>query len=189
MGCRQRSMRWCGSAAALAAACIGLVSCGGGGDDPAEREESASTSAAPEPTSTTLSPTQEVEAAFLAFDAMVERLAQAPNPDDPEIAQRASGEILAGVQQSQTTLRTTGYRAEFGERQATHILEVSIVDAATATLLDCSIDDRTEITPTGAKGPFLETYWTEWTLRQVEGVWYVDSGDAVDMQQGEQSCE
>ena len=182
-------MRWRGSAAALAVACIGLASCGGGGDDPAEGEESASTSAAPEPTSTTLSPTQEVEAAFLAFDAMTLRLRAAPDPDDPEIAQRASGDVLAGISQSQTTQLTAGLRAEFGARQSIQLLDVSMVDSNTATVLGCAVDDRTEITPTGAKGPFVETYWTEWTLVKVDGVWFVDHASPIERRDGEQPCE
>ena len=181
------------AAAMLAVAVGGVAACGGsgGGGDPAEGEESRSstTTASPESTTTTLSPTQEVEEAFLAFKAMLQRLAQSPNPDDPEIVQRATGDTLAGVRQFQTTLQTLGHRAEYGARQATHILAVSTVDAATVTLRECTVDDRTEITPTGTIGPVLETYWTEWTLREVDGTWFVDGSEAIDMRQGEQPCE
>ena len=34
MGCRQRSIRWRGGAAALAVACIGLAACGDDDDEP-----------------------------------------------------------------------------------------------------------------------------------------------------------
>jgi len=177
----------------LVVAVGGVAACGGsgGGGDPGEGKESRSstTAASPESTTTTLSPTQEVEEAFLAFNRMLLRLALSPNPDDPEIVQRASGDSLAGVVDFQTTLQTTGQRVEYGARRATHVLDVSMVDAVTATVLDCTVDDRTEITSSGASGPFLETYWTEWTLRQVDGAWFVDSGNPVEMQQGEQPCQ
>lgn len=190
MGCRERSVRWRSAAAAVLVAVGAVASCGGG-DDGGEPDESAAETTAPsvESTTTTLSPTQEVETAFLAFDAMTLRLRATPSPDDPEIAQRASGETLAGIRRSQTTQHTAGLRVEFGERQATHVLEVSMVDSGTATLLGCTVDDRTEITPSGTKGPFLETYWTEWTLLKVDGTWFVDSATPVDRREGEQPCE
>ena len=190
MGCRQRSMRWRGGAAALAVASIGLVSCGGGGDDPAEGEESASTTVAPESTSTTLTPTQEVEEAFLAFNAMMDRLREAPDPDDPEIAQRASGETLVGITDAATTMQTTGFSARFGERDSVDVLSVTLVDPATAIVRDCQVEDLTEVNAEGeTNGPFVRTFWTEWTLIKVDDAWLVDSGNGVERREGVHPCE
>jgi hypothetical protein len=165
--------------------------CGGGGDEDEETGDrpSDATSTTVEATTTTLSVTEEVEAAFLAFNDMVTRLVQAPNPDDPEIAQRASGETLAGVTDSQTTLQTSGYRIEFGDRKSTEVIDVTLIDAGRATVLECSVDDRIEITPSESNGPFVQTYWTEWTLLLVDGVWLVDSSIGIERREGEHPCE
>lgn len=189
--------RWQMAAAALVlVSSVGAVaSCGGddspaGGSERSDRDEQSETTAAPDgATSTTLSPTQEVEQAFIAFNLMVERLAQAPNPDDPEIAQRASGETLAGIVDSQTTLQTTGVRAEYGERQATEVLGVTIVDESTALVSECTIEDLLEVGPSETRGPFVTTFWTEWTVRRVDDAWFVDSFERIGEQAGEHPCE
>ena len=185
--------RW-GPAAAvvLVLTVAGGAACGGGGDDPAEGEESASTttSTTPESTSTTLSPTQEVEEAFLAFDAMMDRLRESPNPDDPEIAQRASGETLAGITDATTTLHTTGFTMRFGERDSVQILSVGFVDRATALVRECTVEDLTEVNAAGeTNGPFVRTYWTEWTMVKVGEAWLADSSDGIDEREGEHPCE
>ena len=55
-------------------------------------------------TTTTVSPESEVETAYLAFWDMAVRLAGSPDPNDPEIAQRASGDALANGNFFQPTL-------------------------------------------------------------------------------------
>lgn len=173
-------------AGVLIAATIGACSADA---EPDEVDADDATSTTVEATSTTLSETEQVEAAFLAFNDMSDRLAADPDPTDPEIVARTSGEVRAGITDSLTTFETLGYRTEFGERDSVNVLEVRFDDAATAKVLECSVEDRMEITPAGTSGPFLETYWTEWTLLAVNGEWIVDRGDPVDMREGEHPCE
>lgn len=191
MGCRQRSVRWRGAAAAVLVSVGAVTSCGGG-DDGGEPDESASetTATSVESTTTTLSPTQEVEAAFLAYNTMTDRLREAPDPKDPEIAQRASGETLAGLIDAQTTLQTTGFSARFGERDSVQVLSVTLVDPDTALVRDCQVEDLTEVNAAGeTNGPFVRTFWTEWTLIKVDDAWLVDSSNGIERRDGEHPCE
>lgn len=176
----------------VVAATMVVAGCGGGGgddDDGGGSSPDDSTATTAESTTTTLSETEEVEAAFLAFDAMYTRLRESPNPDDPELAERASGETLAGITDSQTTMRTLGETAVFGERQATHVLGVEFPEPETAVVRECTVEDRTVNTRTGPDGPFLATYWTDWTLLRVDGIWMVDHSKAIRRAEGEHSCE
>ena len=187
----RRQPRWSYIVAALVAAPL-LTACGGGGDDPpadgaAAAEESSTTAEQP---TTTLDTYGEVRAAFLAFNSMTDRLRESPNPDDPEIAQRASGETLAGLTDAQTTLQTTGFSARFGARDSVEILSVNLIDASTAVLRDCQVEDLTEVDPSGqTNGPFVRTFWTEYTLIKVGEAWMVDSSDGIERREGEHPCE
>ena len=160
---------------------------GEGDDDGGGSSSDGSTTTTVASTTTTLSESEEVEAAFLAFDAMLDRLREAPDPDDPEIAQRASGEALASITDAQTTMYTLGETAVFGGRHATHVLGVE-VEGDVAVVHDCSVEDRTVNTPSGPDGPFLTTYWTDWTLVRVNGAWLVDHSVGVRRIEGERPC-
>ena len=163
--------------------------CGGGEDEQTGDRPSDAPTTTVESTTTTLSVTEEVEGAFLAFNELSDRLRESPDPEDPALAELASGETLAAFTDALTTFQTTGWSARFGERDAVHVLSVTLVDAATATLLECSVEDRTEVKPSGETvGPYLDTYWTEWTLRNVDGSWRVDSSDAIERREGEHPC-
>lgn len=171
----------------------GMAACGGGDDDSQgerDRSGSESTETSVEPTTTSLSITHEVEAAFLAFNSMMDRLREAPDPEDPEIAQRASGETLAGIVDAQTTLQTTGFSARFGERDSVEVLSVTLVDADTALVRDCQVEELTEVNASGEQnGPFVHTFWTEWTLIRDGAAWLVDSSDGLERREGEHPCE
>lgn len=186
-----RHARWGRAAAvALVLTVAGGTACGGGGDSAEGEESGATTTSTPESTTTTLSPTQEVEEAFLAFSAMVDRLREAPDPNDPEIAQRTSGETLAGITDAQTTLQTTGVSARFGEQSSVQVLSVTLVDPTTALVRECKVEDLTEVNPAGeTNGPFVRTYWTEWTLLRVGEAWLADSSEGIERRDGVHPCE
>src|ERR671911_181129 len=80
---------------AAVVACALLVLSSGCGDDDGEAADDGTTTSTSETTvastTTTQDPEAEVEAAYLAYWEMAKRLLAAPNPDDPEIARRASG--------------------------------------------------------------------------------------------------
>jgi hypothetical protein len=88
----------------------------------------------------TLSPEVEVEAAYLAYWEMLDRLAEAPDPDDPEILERASGEALFEVVAGVTTLVERGHISDSGPLYA-HSVESVVVRDNEAVLRDCVVDD------------------------------------------------
>lgn len=178
-------------AVSVCAALLGGCSGDAGGEEP-DREGAGpreTTTVPVESSTTTLTETGEVRAAFEAYSLMMDRLVQSPNPDDPEIPQRASGNTLAGIIDHQRTIQTLGVTARFGDRQAMTILSAVITSPGTATVRECRVEDMTEVHQSGETlGPFLETYWTEYTLLEVDGVWRVDSSRAIERKEGEQPC-
>src|ERR671911_1658895 len=93
---------------AAAVACALLVLSSGCGDDDGEAADEGTTSTSETTiasTTTTQDPEAEVEAAYLAYWEMAERLLAAPDPDDPEIAQRVIGSARAKLVDSLATLR------------------------------------------------------------------------------------
>ncbi|HEY8544176.1 MAG TPA: hypothetical protein VIL36_03980 [Acidimicrobiales bacterium] len=82
-----------------------------------------------------------VEAAYVAFQEMVERLVITPDPDDPEIAERATGAAHDEVVATLDGFDRNGQAVEFGTRHEHHVYDVQ-VDGDTATVLDCLVSDR-----------------------------------------------
>lgn len=78
--------------------------------------------------------------AYVAYQAMFERLVITPDPDDPEIEERTSGAERDHVVEVLTTYDAGGLAVEFGTRHAHHVYDVS-VDGDTATVLDCFVSD------------------------------------------------
>ena len=118
--------------ALLAAAFLALAAGGCHSDD--------DDAADPGRTTTTQSPESEVESAYLAFWDMAVRLAQSPDPDDPEIDQRASGEARSGLVDGLRRLADLNRHSEFGPLYEHDVLSVDL-DGDTAVVEDCAVDD------------------------------------------------
>lgn len=82
----------------------------------------------------------DVRAAYVAYQQMFERLVIAPDPDDPEIAQRASGAAQDEVVEVLGGYDSAGQAVEFGTRHEHHVFDVA-VQGDTATVLDCFVSD------------------------------------------------
>jgi len=151
-------------------------------DDPSDDDGS-------DPTSTTLSPGDQVEAAYLAFADMGARLLENPDPDDPEIAQRTSGEAQADLIAGLRTLVANGQRYELGPEYSHDVLAVT-VDGVTATAEVCVIDDsRLVDASTGevlAEGP-TSVAWTV-TLVMRDERWLIDQIVEGDVEEGADRC-
>lgn len=194
---------WRGAGRRLVAgiACVGLalvVAAGAcGGDDDGDPDDTAtSTSADTEPRQTTTTrftpEEQEVVDAYLAFWDMAIRLAQNPNPDDPEIQQRASGEALGNLVDGLTTLRAANQVTEIGPKTGHDILSVS-VDDGRATLEDCAVDDSRLLdaeTRTEVDRGVTTTHW-EVLLTSDNGDrgWIVEEFEQVDAWEEAVSCQ
>jgi hypothetical protein len=160
-----------------------IAGCAGSGDDAAEGDDPSTTSSTPTPTTPdeTLAsnPAEaEVEAAYLAYWEMGERLLQAPDPSDPEIDRRTTGEVRGAMVDSLTTLKAQNSAVRYGDQYAHSVLSVEI-DAQEAEVRDCLVDDGEVINETSGEavrsGVVTVLYRT--TMVHVGGEWL--ASDAV----------
>lgn len=169
----------------------GLVvgSAGCGGDRTGEAATTSTPTTAVETTPSTLDPETEVEQAYLAFEDMFRRLRENPDPDDPEIAKRTTGQAQNDIVNALTTAASLGERATFGSGDAEYVTGVELADSH-ATVHSCAVEDITITNSAGGTiGPRVTTYWTKYTLRRQGGAWLVTSWEPVRKVDGEQSCE
>ena len=169
------------SAAALVAVLALSAACGGSDrddadDDPTTTEPAEESSTTADPTTTAPSVEADVEAAYLAYWEMVERLAQAPEPDDPEIEARSTGRVRNQLVDNLTTMRTEGQRIEFGPSNGHDVVNVDI-DGASATVSDCVIDEGVQIDDaTGERVEYPATLGLlEATMVNSDNGWIVES--------------
>lgn len=108
---------------------------GSTGGDPAETTVSSTTAAA-------TTPEEEVEAAYMAFNEMLDRLITTSNdPDDPEIAQRTVEPMLTTVRNNVATNRAEGRRWIIGDRSSHDVNSVEVLGADEAVVTDCVVTD------------------------------------------------
>lgn len=160
-------------------AVFAAVACGSG-EDGGEAPESSPEASDPadtalaETTVTTLSPEAEVEAAIAAYDAMINRIVQAPDPNDPEIAQRATGANRERVEAGFAQLVALGQYGKPGPNRRSTVLR-TVVSGAEATADVCEVDDGLLID--AATGDVLDddvvTRLVVISLERVDGAWLI----------------
>lgn len=94
-------------------------------------------------TTTTTSPEDAVKAAYLAYWKMVDRIAAAPNGDDPEIPERTVDPRLTATREAFATSAVAGETTKTPQNALyKHVVQsVQIVDMS-AVVIDCTIDDQ-----------------------------------------------
>lgn len=164
---------------------------GSGGEVPessAEVSDPADTALA-ETTVTTLSPEAEVEAAVAAHDAMLLRLLQAPDPDDPEIAQRSTGTSRETAESGLAELAALGQHGIPGPNMSTTVLSADVTGDR-ATVEACEVDDGRLIDT--ATGDVLDddvvTRLVTISLERVEGTWLVSNSVIEETWEGVTDC-
>lgn len=166
-----------------------LVGCGDDDDSPSgsTRAPTSSTTAAPSTTTPTLE--SEVEAAYLAYWEMGERLLEAPDPDDPEIERRAIDPARGQMADSLTTLRARDRAVRHGPRHAHDVLSVT-VQGTTAIVRDCAIDDASIVDLRSGRtvDERLVTALYEATLVKQDSSWRVSEIDQPDGWEGIGGC-
>ncbi len=194
MGNARRVARW---AATLTTLCAVLAAAACGGDGGTDDASPASTTEASEPadttvaetTTTTLSPEAEVEAAVVAHDAMIIRLAQAPDPDDPEIAQRSTGSSRERAESGFAQMVALGQYGQPGPNMSISVLHTE-VSGDHATVDACEVDDGLLID--AATGNVLDddvvTSLVTISLERIDGQWLVSSSVIQDTWDGVTSC-
>ena len=165
----------------LVALLPGLAGCG---------DDDDSSSEAP-PTTTSPDSESEVESAYLAFWDMAQRLAESPNPDDPELIRRASGEALTDLVAGLTALRDQGRRSELGPSYRHEVISTRLTGATTAVVEDCAVDDS-RIVEDATGDVVVEGVGTELievTLIHEDESWLVDSISQIDVWEGAVACD
>jgi hypothetical protein len=173
----------------IAALLVGVVAgaaCGGDDDDGGRVQRSTTTAS-----TTTTAPTPEgaVETAYLAYWEMAQRLVEAPDPDDPEIAERATGRALETFTESLTTLEEAGRVVRHGPQHAHDVQSVD-VSGESAQVRDCAVDDASNVDlatdSTLDRGLITALY--EATLVQQAGAWRVSELSQLDGWEGAVPC-
>src|SRR5918995_2132513 len=178
-------------AAAVACALLVLSSGCGGDDGEAADEGTTSTSETTiASTTTTQDPEAEVEAAYLAYWEMAERLLAAPDPDDPEVARRASGTNVDQVIDSLTSLHAQGRSIRFGRLYEHDVLSVQLT-GETAVIRDCNVDDAATIDAVSGDelSASVTTALLEATLMLEQESWRVSSIERLDAWNGATRCD
>jgi hypothetical protein len=185
-------------ATAALVAVFGLLpaACGGDDGEAADEDDPASTAPAEESsttadaTTTVPSVEAEVEAAYLAYWEMNERLAGAPNPADPEIERLSMGTARDRLVSGLTGFVTKGQTVRFNDAYAHDILSIDRA-GETAGLRDCYVDDATVLD--ADSGEELEsatsTLYLEVTLTHTPDGWKVSEVERLRIWDGVAQCE
>jgi hypothetical protein len=172
------------------------TACGRDGGEDADQDDPTATPSA-EGSSTTVNPTTtapsveaEVEAAYLAYWEMAERLTNSPDPDDPEISQRAIGTALTTFVDSVTTLKAQGQAVVTGQQTSHDITSIEL-SADAARLRDCNVDDAKRVeTSTGNEiVEAVATNLLDVTLLRSDGSWLVSSIKRISAWEGATQCD
>jgi hypothetical protein len=144
-------------------------------DDNSQSEAAATTTTAPPDPDAAVK--AEIEDAYRAYNAMVERLLQAPDPNDPELQQRATGAALDRLVTGFADLVTTGDVGRFGPTRSLTVLTIDVAGDS-ATVRACLVDEsgRYDAVTGEAVVPLMVgTFIDTATLERDEGAWRVNS--------------
>jgi hypothetical protein len=171
---------------------VSLIACGG--DE--EADDGDPTTTAPDdpstgdPTTTAPSLEAEVEAAYLAYWEMNERLAGAPDPADPEIERLSMGSAKDRLVSGITGFVTKGQTVRFNDAYAHEILSTDRMGDK-AQLRDCYVDDATVLD--ADSGEEIEsatsTLYLAVTLTLTPEGWKVSRVERLNLWDGVRRCE
>jgi hypothetical protein len=95
-------------------------------------------------------PEQQVEATYEAYWERREHAIKFPDPDDPALAEVASGAALDELTDTVTHLERVGQQGQFGALDSHHVYDVELDSDTTATVSDCALSDaRITVAATG----------------------------------------
>jgi hypothetical protein len=117
----------------------------------------------------------DVEAAYRAYLAMETRLTSAPDPDDPEIPERATGRTLDSLRATLADYAAKGQVIRVGPASAQTILSVEVAGSQ-ATVTACYVDESgvfDAATDAAVVPTRIYTSIDRTTLERVDGVWRV----------------
>jgi hypothetical protein len=183
-------LRTVATAPAACALLVVVAACGDDGEAAVDGTTTSTSDTTIASTTTTQNPEAEVEAAYLAYWEMAKRLLAAPNPDDPEIARRASGINVDQVIDSLTSLHAQGRSIRFGRQYEHDVLSVQLT-GETAVIRDCNVDDAATIDAVSGDelSASVTTALLEATLTLEQESWRVSSIERLDAWNGATRCD
>jgi hypothetical protein len=156
----------------IAALLLGVVvagaACGDDDDDGGEERAQRSTTTAP-------SVEADVEAAYLAYSEMFQRLVEMPDPSDPEIEERATGAAASSLVEHLEVLVGLGQAVRFGAKYRAETMSLDIAGGE-AVLQECVVDDADVIavaTDEVVESTPVATVQNRVTLSRDGGLWRV----------------
>lgn len=169
-----------------------LAACSGGGSSSAGKSTTttlASTTTTLAVTTTT-SPEDAVKQAYLDYWKMIDRLEAAPDPDDPELALRAVEPRLSATKDGLATSKAKGETVRTPPNGLySHVVQTVDVNALTATVTDCSVDDQVQFDRDGnAIDAVVTTKHYESKLVFVDSTWKVSSVNIASQEDGAHPC-
>jgi hypothetical protein len=182
--------------AAAIAVVAAMAGCsGGGGGGGGQAASPTTTSTAPTttsvaPTSTTPSQEDQVKAAYLAYWQMVDRLSAAPNPDDAELATRATDPLLSFLRDDFSTRAEQGRTTHYPDDptlNSHHIRRVEL-DTKTARIVDCFVDGRIAVLADGTTDADVVTKQATATMLLEGQQWLISNVHFDSEQPGASAC-
>jgi len=175
----------------MAGLCL-LAACSGGGSGSAAKTTTtvSSTTTTTVAVTTTTTPEDAVKQAYLDYWKMSDRLSAVPDPNDPELAQRAAEPLLSFVRDNLSTEKAEGrtFTVPAGKPNDHRIQSVQISGSA-ATLTECFIDGRAELDHDGnVIDDSVFSKLGSATLVQSGGVWLLTAVNFTQRTPGDGGC-
>ncbi|MEY2447753.1 MAG: hypothetical protein QOH79_1229 [Acidimicrobiaceae bacterium] len=172
---------------------LGLLTACSGGSGSSAKTTTTSTTTSTSSTVVTISttdPQDAVKQAYLDYWAILDRLAAAPDPGDPALAQRAIDPVFSSVQGDLSTRKAQGRTTRIPPNSKyAHHIQSAVVHDTTASLTDCYVDDRVQFSADGAViNDHVSTLAATVTLVQVAGDWKVSDVQIEKRGDGDLGC-
>jgi hypothetical protein len=172
----------------LAATACSSASNGANGSSGPSTSSPAASSAAT--SSSTSDPKADAQRALDAYWAMVKRLLAAPDPSDPEIAQRAIDPSLSAIRDELTTRQANGEVEQY-DGAVYHVdTTVDAINGDSASFEGCVVDGARLVDSKSGQvlNDKVSTSRIEGTLARSEGAWKMQRFDVLKKVDGEVQC-
>jgi hypothetical protein len=174
-----------------------MAACSGGGSTTAADASSSSATTTTQPPATTAAaptttedPKAAVEAAYLAYWAMLDRVAAVPDASDSELAQRIAEPALSDIVEQLRIRNANGQHTEVRAPELDrHEVRAVAIEGGAAIVTDCFVDGRVVVDAAGqVVDDKVVTKALRATFESSSGSWKVATIETVDQQDGVGSC-
>jgi hypothetical protein len=186
-GCRLRRVLRGFLVAGLA---LAAVSCSDASKPAASKASSTSVASPTSPSSSAVDPRADAQAALDAYWLMIKRLYMAPDPQDPEIAQRAVDPSAAAIRDLLTTRRAQDQVAQYDGVPYSVSTTVTSASGTEASFSGCIVDGGRLVVATSGEvvDDKVTTSRVSGSMVLDAGIWKVQRFDVLKKVSGEVSC-